>query len=91
MKAIEDGLNGDKIIYDGKRVIGSLISLGDDKFKIRIGEFGGFYNVSLSFNDALDKLITADIKNYTSRLRSIKTGANLIYKKSLKKKYEHNS
>lgn len=78
--------HGEYEISDGIRILGALLPSGYGKFTVRMGMSGGFYSKPLEFDDALDFLIERLIISYTNKMKSIKRGANLIYKK----KYAHN-
>lgn len=85
MAAIEKREDGTLVIYNNKTVIGKLIPWNKNgKFKIQMGDTGGFYNVSLPFDDALAYLMQRSLDTYKKRLNNIRIGATLIYKKKLK-------
>lgn len=85
MAAIEKREDGTLVVYNNKTVIGKLIPLYDkSRFRIQMGETGGFYHVSLPFDDALAYLMQRSLDAHKKRLNSIRIGATLIYKKKLK-------
>ena len=81
MKALELQPDGSFDVTDGLRVIGGLLPTKSGMFKVRMGAYGGFYSTPHTFDEALDFLIGALISTHEVKLRRIKTGANLIYKK----------
>lgn len=88
MAAIEKREDGTLVVYNNKTVIGKLIPWNHkqypDRFRIQMGETGGFYHVSLPFDDALAYLMQRSLDAYKRKLNSIRIGATLIYKKKLK-------
>jgi len=79
---------GEYEIMNNRDMVGRIIpwepSDPATKYKVQIGQYGGYYNGSYTWNQALDKLITASITSYTNRMLGVKRSANLIYKKRLK-------
>lgn len=79
---LEDGtLN----VTDGRRILGGLIPVEgkENKYTIRMGSYGGFYNEEKSFDDALSFLCNQLVSNYTAEIESVRRGAICIYKKSI--------
>lgn len=70
-------------ITDGTKIIGGLLPVLNrhNRYTVRMGTSGGFYNTQLSFDDALAFLMERLKRSYERELRSIQRGANLIHKK----------